>query len=124
MKKTELLSIMAERGQQAAADARRRTASREQDAVALLSRVIAQCHAPTNAAGVYLLFDEDDRVVYVGQAERVLVRMGGHHNKDFAHAKMIEVNSRPRRLQIERRLIEILRPPLNVMLVPASGEQP
>lgn len=123
MKKAELLAVLAERGQQAAEDARRRTATREQDAVALLSRVIAQCHAPTNAAGVYLLFDEDDRVVYVGQAERVLVRMGGHHNKDFAHAKMIEVSSRPRRLQIERRLIEILRPPLNVMLVPASGEQ-
>jgi hypothetical protein len=111
---------MREMGERMAREAALRKAHTEAEAVDILSMVICKCQPLTNEGGVYLLFNGNDRVVYVGQADRVLLRMGGHLDKQFSHAKMVPISSRAKRLAVERRLIELLRPPYNVASKPAE----
>jgi hypothetical protein len=112
-----------EAGERTAREAALRKAHTEVEAVDILSMVICKCQPLTNESGVYLLFNGNDRVVYVGQADRVLLRMGGHLDKQFSHAKMVPISDRAKRLSVERRLIELLRPPYNVASKPAEDAE-
>jgi hypothetical protein len=118
-----MVTLREEGEKRARADAVLR-AHKEAEAVDILSMVICKCQPLTNESGVYLLFNGADRVVYVGQADRVLLRMGGHLDKQFSHAKMVPISARAKRLAVERRLIELLRPPYNIAQKPAEGSEP
>lgn len=71
----------------------------------------------TPRPGVYLLFNDGDQVVYVGQSQSVACRLSGHIEKEFVKVRMIPVASLGDRLRFERALIRLLRPKYNIQHV-------
>jgi hypothetical protein len=98
-----------QRGAVAAADAAR-------DAVELM-RLLLRATEGRPRPGVYFLLDEAGGVLYVGQSDNVLVRMRGHPEKGYESLRMIRADDYEERLELERRFIRLLKPPLNLVLV-------
>jgi hypothetical protein len=71
---------------------------------------------------VYLLFDAG-RLVYIGETENLLIRVGRHVSlgKHFDSAQYVTCSTREARKALECRLIRKLRPCLNRNLVNGGG---
>lgn len=68
-------------------------------------------------AGIYFLFDNEE-LTYIGQSKNVVSRLGNNHHvyiKDTHKIKFAPVYSDEDREAIERALIVLLKPPLNVV---------
>ena len=63
--------------------------------------------------GVYFLMDERGDPVYVGQSGNVAGRLGGHRDKMYTEARMIEIPHQEERLQWEAFFIKVLDPVYN-----------
>jgi hypothetical protein len=81
-----------------------------------LMRLVINGSDARMAPGVYFLLSKTGQVLYVGQAENVLLRMGGHRDKDFHSVRMIHVPRPGERDRLEQRFIHLLTPPINIAL--------
>ena len=68
-----------------------------------------------SAAGVYVLYDISDRPIYVGQGQRIAIRLRDHHEKFWfrppivQNAAYVEIADKALREQVEKVLIKFLK---------------
>jgi len=55
----------------------------------------------TKVSGVYILYDKEDTIIYVGQTSNLYSRLQNHHNKRFSYFKFI-----PEKNSVKKRFIE------------------
>ena len=77
--------------------------------------LVVAAHELRPAPGVYWLIDHTDKVIYVGQSQDCITRMGAHGSKPFSRAKMVTIEDEGERNSVERTLIRFLAPEMNVM---------
>lgn len=77
-------------------------------------RLVIQATEPKPKPGVYFLLSASGEVLYVGVSDNVLARMSGHTEKVFETVRMIHVPQAKQRIRLEKRLIHLLTPPLNI----------
>lgn len=74
--------------------------------------------------GVYLLFAPTGDLEYVGVSLDIRKRLGGQHDaytQGFHRIAIVPIEDRTMYLSLERRLVEVLKPPLNTSLSPAQS---
>jgi len=64
--------------------------------------------------GVYLLYDSDEELIYIGQSADIRQRLSQHNNKSWVYYKVIEVKNYLQRLKIEEYLINKFKPEYNL----------
>ncbi len=80
-----------------------------------------------NTAGIYVLYDISDRPIYVGQGQKISVRLRDHHEKFWfrppivQNAAYVGIESKQLREQIEKVLIKFLKS--NAVLNPGATHE-
>ncbi len=67
-------------------------------------------------SGVYMLYDKNDYLIYIGQSKNINQRIQQHcknENKDWSYAKVILIDNKEHRLIIEKLLIAYIKPSNN-----------
>jgi hypothetical protein len=65
------------------------------------------------SGGVYMLYDENDYLIYIGQSQNINQRLQSHcknDNKDWDYARVIIIDNKHHRLTMEKLLIGYMNP--------------
>ena len=67
-----------------------------------------------NIPAIYAMYDEKDRLIYIGQSKRVKYRLKRHPKRSkYAYFKVRLTSTTDERINLEERLIQRLKPKLN-----------